>query len=589
MLAIATIAMKATGTFQEGYIGVTSGYFWSGLIYNISITVCLYALALFWVCMARDLKPFRPMPKFLCIKGIIFASYWQGFFLSILVWLGAIPDVAGYSPDNLAASIQDALICFEMTLFALAHWYAFAWTDYADVTISAARLPVKYALRDAFGPIDLIQDAKDTFGGTRYEYRQFDAGDDVLAHEESAQRAARIREGMRFSRSKGKYWIPDPNDINSKTPLLNKVNGHEDLGHRHHTSGSTSPNSVYGATAIGDYDDISSDPQLNDDDEELFRSARALEFGDWNYPVITAHNASREDRLYREPGMITASTNRHLLQATTENRSRRKSRIEKLQKDVGKGKHRRPSLSPVKSGDEEGQHSGQHSESAIVDNEEDGRGRSTIVSRLPIIGGLLDHHRSSSTHSDKSQLIDLVVEDRHAEEVERVRARKEGSPGWNRHEPEHFVRVYHGPGDENEEEQEEYVREGFEPPGQPTKMAKNTHGMDVSGEMFAVGEDEEGDEVTERNGDQGPAFEHNRRDKTEVESRESVEMGSEGKVGFDAKKRRWKTRDYTGGPDSKELVTGKEDEDDMRGQTKSQTKREDFGEQENNPWADGGN
>lgn len=588
MLAIATIAMKATGTFKEGYIGVTSGYFWSGLIYNISITVCLYALALFWVCMARDLRPFRPMPKFLCIKGIIFASYWQGFFLSILVWLGAIPDVAGYSPDNLAASIQDALICFEMTLFAVAHWYAFAWTDYADITISAARLPMKYALRDAFGPIDLIQDAKDTFAGTRYEYRQFDAGDDVLAHEESAQRAARIKEGMRFSRSKGKYWIPDPNDINSKTPLLNKVTGHEELGQRHVTSGSTSPNSMYGATISGSYDDLSSNPVLDDDDEELFRHARDLEFGDWNYPVITAHNASREDRLYREPGIITASTNRHLLQATTENRARRKSRIEKLQKDVGKGKHRRPSLSPVNSGDEDHQQDGRVSESTVVDGtDEDHRGRSSKASHLPIIGGLFDHHRTSSKHSDRSQLVDLVVEDRQAEEVERVRARKEGSPGWNRHEPEHFVRVYHGSGEDNKAGPEEYVREGFEPPGQPTKDPRNTHTMDVSGEMFAVGEDEEGDEVTERNGDQGPAFANNRRDKSEVEARESGEMGGESKVELDAKKRRWKNRDYTDEPDSKDLVEGKEDQDDMRGQTKSQTRQEDFGEQENNPWADG--
>lgn len=169
-LAVATIIMKATGTYQEGYIGVGSGYLWSGIIYNISITVSLYALAMFWICMSADLKPFRPMPKFLCIKGIIFASYWQGFMLSILVWLGAIPNgVPGYTPDNLAAAIQDALICFEMPLFALAQWYAFSWKDYADVTISAARMPVKYAIRDACGVVDLIQDAKDTFAGGKYE------------------------------------------------------------------------------------------------------------------------------------------------------------------------------------------------------------------------------------------------------------------------------------------------------------------------------------------------------------------------------------------------------------------------------------
>ena len=70
-LALATVIMKATGTFQEGYIGLSSGYFWSGLLYNISITLSLYCLAMFWICLHDDLIPFRPVPKFLVIKLII--------------------------------------------------------------------------------------------------------------------------------------------------------------------------------------------------------------------------------------------------------------------------------------------------------------------------------------------------------------------------------------------------------------------------------------------------------------------------------------------------------------------------------------
>jgi hypothetical protein len=273
-LAIATIVMKATGTYKEGYIGLTSGYFWSGLIYNLSITISLYALAMFWVCMSDDLKPFRPMPKFLCVKGIIFASYWQGFFLSILVWLGAIPDdVPGYSADNLAAAIQDALICFEMPLFAVAHWYAFSWHDYADITISAARMPVKYALRDAFGPMDLIQDTKQTFSGKNYGYRYYDAHDNVLAHEDSSSRTARMMAGMRYERGgKGKYWIPEP-EHNHKTPLLSSSRART-MSPGGNKSNSKGRSGDYGATGDGD--------DLSPEDERLYDNARALEFGDWN-------------------------------------------------------------------------------------------------------------------------------------------------------------------------------------------------------------------------------------------------------------------------------------------------------------------
>ncbi|KAF2010414.1 DUF300-domain-containing protein [Aaosphaeria arxii CBS 175.79] len=458
ILAVAAIIMKATGTYQEGYIGVTSGYFWSGLIYNVSITVSLYALAMFWVCMSHDLKPFRPMPKFLCIKGIIFASYWQGFFLSILVFLRAIPgDVPGYTPDNLAAAIQDALICFEMPIFSLAHWYAFSWHDYADQTISAARMPVKYALRDAFGPQDLIQDTKDTFGGKHYEYRYFDAHDNVLAHEESSSRAARMREGMRYERGgKGKYWIPKPGQ-HEQEPLLSKVSSGRarTMSPGAHRALDTSK---YGAI------DEEDEPQLNPDDERLFDSARALEFGDWNYPVIEAHRASLEDRLYRNPNIITASTNRNLLQPTKENKRRRKSQIQHLKENVDKGKQRSDS--------ESGEPSSSKSRSGLANK-------------------LLRQQSSSSTNSaksDKSQLVDLVVEDREAEEVERVRARKEGGPGWNEVQPKHFVHTY------PQEGQDEEVREGFDPDAPQAHNPESEHNLDAP---FAVGGNEDIDKNPE--------------------------------------------------------------------------------------------
>jgi len=113
-----------------------------------------------------------------------------------------------------------------MPIFAIAHWYAFSWHDYADVTISAARMPVWYAIRDAFGVRDLIEDTKETFSGNKYEYRLFDSGDNVLAHEGSSSRVARMMEGMRYERGgKGKYWIPRPGEGNSRTPLLAKNGG----------------------------------------------------------------------------------------------------------------------------------------------------------------------------------------------------------------------------------------------------------------------------------------------------------------------------------------------------------------------------
>ncbi|RMZ19164.1 hypothetical protein D0859_16843 [Hortaea werneckii] len=349
LLAFATVIMKATGTFREGILSVQSGYFWTGLIYNVSICWSLYDLALFWVCTSDDLQAFRPMPKFICIKGIIFASWWQGFFLSILVWLGAIPSVGGgYTADNLAAAIQDALICFEMPFFALSQWYAFSWKDYADRTISDARMPIRFALRDAFGPRDLIEDAKETFSGNKYDYRYFDAEDNVIAHEESSSRRARMREGMRYERGgRGKYWIPSPGGANDKQPLLSKVaDSHARTmspgNGGNHRSTSRGTKKDYGTQQQPSEDEPSSSSSFNPthlllldpEEERLYVSARALEFGDWNYPVINTHYATRHDRLRSDPNIISPSTNRAILQpGAKENRQRRKSRIQEIRED----------------------------------------------------------------------------------------------------------------------------------------------------------------------------------------------------------------------------------------------------------------
>jgi hypothetical protein len=141
--------------------------------------------------------------------------------------------------------------------------------------------------------------------------------------------------------------------------------------------------------------------------------------------------------MQRDPNMLTTSTNRNLLQPTRDHKRRRRTEIER---SIQKGKTR--STSPSDEG------SSQHGaiESKLARKQQ----------RSP----------SASGKSDRSQLVDLVVEDTDAEEAELVRARKEGGEAWNQGPQRHFVRTY---SIDEEAPEGEDIREGYDPAKVPAR------------------------------------------------------------------------------------------------------------------------
>ena len=59
ILALATVILKAVGKYNEGDLRAGSGYLYVSIVYNVSICLALYCLAIFWMCVSEDLKPFR--------------------------------------------------------------------------------------------------------------------------------------------------------------------------------------------------------------------------------------------------------------------------------------------------------------------------------------------------------------------------------------------------------------------------------------------------------------------------------------------------------------------------------------------------
>ncbi|KAK0499557.1 DUF300 domain-containing protein [Armillaria luteobubalina] len=316
VLALATVILKACGAFNEGDLRANSGYLYVSIIYNISICLSLYCLAMFWIVVNDDLKPFRPVPKFLCVKGILFFSFWQSILISILVAAGAITKLGPYTDsESISLGLTDTLICMEMPLFAFAHLFAFSYTDFIDKNKSfVARMKVSYAFRDAFSFLDVVEDSKATLRGEGMDYRDFEPSESFM--HQGAGRDKRIRAGLRYSKGgKRKYWLP-------KTAPETLPPGRFERGVNRvikRVAGADQGEGVHAPLLQGDADDVVHDapdletehdydvwdqqPHAEDDydlafgdfdeaDEELFDHSRKYLFGDYNYPVI---DASSED------------------------------------------------------------------------------------------------------------------------------------------------------------------------------------------------------------------------------------------------------------------------------------------------------
>jgi len=132
ILAVLTVVLYATGNYTEGDWSASSSYLYLTIVYNITYTVALYALLLFYLGTHELLKPFNPLLKFVLVKSVIFMTYWQGLAIAILIGVGVIAD------SDSGTNIQNFLICIEMLPAAICMLYAFPHHPYKNSAFAAA-------------------------------------------------------------------------------------------------------------------------------------------------------------------------------------------------------------------------------------------------------------------------------------------------------------------------------------------------------------------------------------------------------------------------------------------------------------------
>ncbi|KAJ9474827.1 Transmembrane protein 184-like protein [Pseudozyma hubeiensis] len=468
VLAVATLILKAAGKYEEGKISPTNGYTWVSFTYNVSVFLSLYCLGMFWKCLNDDLKPFRVTSKFLCIKGIIFFSFWQGLGISILVAAGLVKKVGPvYDPEYISMAIQDFMICLEMPIFALGHAWAFSHTDYIDPFAHyAARLPVYYALRDCIGMYDVFSDSLTTVRGTGYVYQTFEPSEGVI-HQPLA-RERRSKAGLRYTQGgKGKYWLPQrgTGDIRDATrgarhqgplkKLRRYINDkrmqleghapltpgeadeivHEDpdlaqeegssersplLRHPKHAARSAVRHAGEGLDFFAerrlDSDEEAEDLKFDDPDEEeedAYQKSRTLHFGDYAYPNIDINREEARHSRWQQDDEIV-------------HRRRRKSTLSK--KDEAKDGNRkgRQSDEAVEGGTAVGSSKKQTQADGDAEGASKGKAKKKgedVVANAKQASGKKDDKQPAPTCNDHKSTSPWLAWDREAD----------GSPGPAKH------------------------------------------------------------------------------------------------------------------------------------------------------------
>ena len=259
------------------------------------------------------------MPKFLCVKGILFFSFWQALGISILVAVGAIDHLGPYTDsERISVGLTDTLICFEMPFFAIAHLYAFSFKDFVDPHSSfVARMPIKYAIRDAFSVKDVVEDSKSTLRGEGMDYREFEPSEGVM--HQGTGRERRIRAGLRYAEGgRKKYWLPNQVNAEPRGRLGRGLNRDDEVyaplledqaASVVHTapdlqfSGQDDPALLLGGSHSAEGFDLPFG-DLDEGDEELFQSSKKYLFGDYNYPVIDASSEYARRAMWEEEERI---------------------------------------------------------------------------------------------------------------------------------------------------------------------------------------------------------------------------------------------------------------------------------------------
>ncbi|CAF4557642.1 unnamed protein product [Rotaria sp. Silwood1] len=198
LMSVVILVLQAFDKYKDGDFSTKGGYLYITLVYNVTISLALYGLFLFYEATKHILAKYDPILKFLTVKSVIFLTFWQGVLLAIFEEFGVIQAFQGktnLSVGTVAAGWQNFFICIEMCLASIALRFAFPHEPYmirdnylpsstinngqGEITGAGGRIvtmqSISNNLKETMNPKDIMHDAIHNFHPQYRDYTQYNA------------------------------------------------------------------------------------------------------------------------------------------------------------------------------------------------------------------------------------------------------------------------------------------------------------------------------------------------------------------------------------------------------------------------------
>jgi hypothetical protein len=127
LTAVLALLTHPFGIYDESNLDFSwNVYAWTFLVNNFAITWSLWYLVVFHNEVEKELHYCKPLLKFVCIKSIIFFSYWQTAALGVMLSMGMVyTGSTAEEQEEVGSCIQEFLMCIELLPISVLHHYGF--------------------------------------------------------------------------------------------------------------------------------------------------------------------------------------------------------------------------------------------------------------------------------------------------------------------------------------------------------------------------------------------------------------------------------------------------------------------------------